>query len=100
MSRPKDAMPHTVVHGRLFTGEEAHQRLNRLVQGAISAAVHDHPDIALRFDQRASIAKRIVKGLTGNGYGLEIFLSIAKSRGGTNGGAETGTTCHDDDDCG
>lgn len=99
MSRPKDSRPHTVVHGRLFTGEEAHMRLNRIVQGAISAAVHDHPDIALRYDQRASLAKRVVKGLVGNGYALEVFMSIAKAHGTTHGGVELGITCRDDD-CG
>jgi hypothetical protein len=68
----------SIVHGRLFGHHDAFIRLNRLIAGALRGAVHDHPDIVLA-GRETSIVKRVVKELVGNGYGLELFLSIVRA---------------------
>jgi hypothetical protein len=78
VSAPKDSVRTSVVHGRLFSAHEAHLRLNRLVHGALRAVLHDHPEIALSQGQIMSVSKRVVRQLEGNGYGLEIFLSLVQ----------------------
>ena len=80
MTQPKNKSKHAVVHGRLFPLEDAHNRLNALVHGALKAAAHDHPELGLSPNALLSLTKRVTKQIEGHNYGLEILMSIAKGR--------------------
>jgi hypothetical protein len=80
MTQPKNKAKHTIVHGRLFPLEDAHNRLSALVHGALKAGAHDHPEMKLSPNSILSLTKRVVKQLEGHNYGLEILMSIAKGK--------------------